>query len=118
SGEITLAANAVDEFHSQLDSEQYQRIYDGSDPEFHKISNQTKFVSFLLSIRSQLCPVTQAQLQSSQVGWFAGQGTVVTLVYHTRFTSSTSGEKFIWHFDNHRPTLHGYYISSNALVTK
>jgi len=117
SNKIHLADEAVKQFHSQMDSERYREIYEAADSSFHKRS-EPEFIAFLESIHKKLGPVTRVTLQSSQVGLFAGQGTVVTLFYRTQFTNGGAGEKFIFHFDQNRATLHGYYITSDALVTR
>lgn len=117
SNKIHLAEQAVKQFHSQMDSERYREIYEGADTSFHKRS-EPEFLAFLESIHKKLGPITRVTLHSSQVGWFAGQGDVVTLFYRTQFTNGTAGETFIFHFDRNHAILHGYYITSDALVTR
>jgi hypothetical protein len=117
SNKVHLAEEAVNQFHSQMDSERYREIYQGADVSFHNKS-EPEFVAFVESIHKKLGPITRVTLQSSQVGWFAGQGEVVTLFYRTQFANGNAGEKFIWHFDQNRAILHGYYITSDALVTQ
>jgi carbamoylphosphate synthase large subunit len=100
---------AVAQFHSRLDAEQYQAIYTDSDDQLRKISNG-EFPAFLRSVHTKLGRVKQATLTSSSVGWVAGEGTVITLFYNTQFVDGRVNEKFIWHMHNDSLILHGYYI--------
>lgn len=112
-----LAEQGVTEFHWHLDSEQYEAIVGESD-EYLRTSNGGTFPSFLRAIHRKLGRVQEARLTGSQVGWFAGEGTVITLFYNTQFEGGAAGEKFVWHFKNNRPVLHGYFVSSNDLIMK
>jgi hypothetical protein len=117
-GNKQIAQEAVTQFHSQLDAEQYHTIYAGSDEKLRHASSESDFVALLEAVHRKLGKVQQANLQSFQVGWFAGQGQVVTLVYNTRFVDSTAAEKFVWHINGDQPLLVGYFINSNALITR
>jgi Protein of unknown function (DUF4019) len=113
-----IADQAVTEFHRQLDSEQYHAIYTGSDEKLRQAFSEADFVALLEAVHRKLGTVQRANLQSFQVGWFAGQGQVVTLVYNTRFVNSNADEKFVWHINGDHPLLVGYFINSNALITR
>lgn len=113
-----LAEQGVAQFHSQLNAAQYHAIYTESDEQFRRISNETDFAALVQSIHRKLGKVQQSNLQSFQVGWFIGQGTMVTLIYNTQFVEGKAGEKFTWRIKNNRPILVGYFINSNVLVVK
>jgi hypothetical protein len=113
-----LAQDGVSQFHLQLDSAQYHAIYAGADEKLHQVSGEVEFTALLQAIHLKLGKIQDAKLQSTQVGWYTGQGKVVTLVYATQFEGGNSQEKFTWHISNGRPWLEGYYINSNALITK
>ncbi len=93
-------------------------LYTESDEQFSRISNETDFAALVQSIHRKLGKVQQSNLQSFQVGWFIGQGTMVTLFYNTQFVEGKAGEKFTWRIKNNRPILVGYFINSNGLVVK
>src|SRR6266404_4363026 len=93
-------------------------LYTESDEQFSRISNETDFAALVQSIHRKLGKVQQSNLQSFQVGWFIGQGTMVTLFYNTQFVEGKAGEKFTWRIKNNRPILVGYFINSNVLVVK
>ncbi|SRR5258708_28029856 len=113
-----LAEQGVTQFHSQLNSEQYLAICAGAEEKFRKAANEIEFVALLQAVHRKLGKVQQSKLQSSQVGWFAGEGTVVTLFYNTQFVDGKAGEKFIWHVRDNHAILDGYYINSSVLITK
>jgi Protein of unknown function (DUF4019) len=113
-----LAEQGVSQFHEQLNSEQYHVMYAGSDERLHQASGEEQFVALVQAVHRKLGDVQASNLKSFQVGWFAGQGETVTLFYETRFAEGNAGEKFTWHISNDRPMLVGYFINSNALITK
>jgi Protein of unknown function (DUF4019) len=115
---LTLAEQAVVRFHSLLDSEQYQAIYLASDSGFRKNSTEDGFVKFAQTVHHKLGHTQNAKLRTSQIGWVAGEGAVVTLFYDTQFEDGTAAEKFTWHFKRDQPILYGYYIKSNSLVER
>ena len=115
---MELADQGVSEFRSQVDSEQYHAIYIGADDKFRRGSNETDFVALMQAVHRKLGKVQQPNLQNSQVGWFVGEGSIVTLYYDTQFAEGRASEKFIWRVKDNRPILVGYYINSNVLITK
>lgn len=112
------AQNAVTQFHSALDSEQYHAIYIGSDPGFRNKSSEAEFVAFGQTIHRKLGPVKQSKLTASHLRWFTKNGTMVALFYETQFEGGTAQEEFVWRINNSQPVLFAYYIKSNALLVK
>jgi hypothetical protein len=115
---VELARQGTDQFHSQLDSEQYAAIYAASDGKLHQATSESDFVKLLQGVHHKLGTVQQSSLRNTGIAWFAGQGATVTLVYDTRFAEGSGTEKFVWHINDNRAALYGYHISSNDLVTK
>jgi Protein of unknown function (DUF4019) len=113
-----LAEQGVAQFHAQLNSEQYHAIYVGADDKFHQASTEADFVAFMEAVHRKLGNAGQSSLQNTQIAWFAGQGTFVTLSYNTQFAEAKAGEKFTWLVRGDSPVLVGYNITSNALITK
>ena len=115
----TAAARAgVATFHSQLNSNQVQSIYEGADDAFRKATNEPDFDAFMNAVRRKLGNVQQSQLTSYRVGYFTGQGTVVTLVYQTQFAGGSGTEEFAWHVADKHAYLVRYNVNSAALVLK
>jgi hypothetical protein len=115
---VELAKENVQQFHAQLDTEQYTAAYAASDEKLHQNASEADFVTLLEAVHRKLGYVQQSDLRNTGVAWFAGQGATVTLVYETKFASGTGTERFIWHVKDNSATLYRYDINSNALVTK
>ena len=115
---VELAQQSVEQFHSQLNSEQFAGLYAASDEKLHQTTSQSDFVNLLDAIHRKLGNVQQSNLRNTGVAWFAGQGATVTLVYETKFAQGTGMEKFVWHIKDDAATLYGYNINSNELVTR
>jgi Protein of unknown function (DUF4019) len=112
------AESSVATFHSRLNSGETHAIYAGADDVFRKATSEPDFSAFIDAVRRKLGDVEHSQLTNYRVGYFTGQGTVVTLDYQTEFTGGAGTEEFIWHIQDKQPLLVGYHINSNALVLK
>jgi hypothetical protein len=115
---LEIAAKAVDQFHSQLNSEQYQTLYAAADEGLHKAGTEADFVALLQAVHKKLGNVQSSKRSNFQIGISTGQGTVVTMVYDTTFEQGPGTEQFLWHMQGDQPVLLGYHINSNALITK
>lgn len=115
---VESAKQGVEQFHSQLDSEQYAAIYAASDEKVQKATTASDFVKFMRAAHQKLGNVQQSSLRNSGVAWFAGQGATVTLVYDTSFANGSAAEPFVWHLSDNRAVLYGYHINSNDLVAR
>jgi hypothetical protein len=118
SSRIEVAKQAVERFHSQLNSEQYSGLYTTADDKFLDVTSESDFTRLLQSVHQKLGNVQASKLRNTGVTWSAGQGATVTLVYDTRFAAGSGAEQFIWHISDHRAKLYGYHINSNELVTR
>jgi len=115
---VELAQQNVEQFHSQLDSEQYTAVYAACDEKFHQATSESDFVKILEAVHRKLGNVQRSSLRNTGVAWFAGQGATVTLVYETKFAAGAGIEKFVWHIKDNGAALYDYNINSNELVTK
>ena len=115
---VQNAAKGVEQFHSQLDSEQYQAIYAAADEGFQKVTSEPDFSALLQAVHKKLGKVQTSKRSNFQVGISTGQGSTVTLVYDTTFEQGSGSEQFIWHMRDNQPMLLGYHIASNALILK
>lgn len=112
------AEKGVEQFHSQLDSEQYAAIYEAAGHGLRGATTEEDFVRLLQMIRQKLGRIQQSQLQNFQVGWSTGVGKTITLEYDTTFAGGAGTEDFVWHLDGNHPVLLGYHVTSNALIGK
>jgi hypothetical protein len=115
---VGIAAQGVEQFHSDFNSEQYAAMYAAADEGFRKASSEADFLSLLQAVHRKLGKVQSSQRTNFQVGMSTGQGTVVTLVYTTNFDQGVGNEQFLWHMRDDQPVLLGYHINSNALIVK
>jgi hypothetical protein len=115
---IQLAKDSVGLFHSRLDTQQYPSIYAAADEKFHNAVTEADFAKLLGAIHNKLGTVRESNWRNTSIGWFAGQGATVTLVYETKFSDGSGTERFVWHIKNNQATLYNYNINSNDLITK
>jgi hypothetical protein len=108
-----IAIRAVAEFRSQVDQAQYTDIFARADKDFREGSTETNFIDSMRKIHQKLGKVQRSHLSNSQVAWYLGEGTTVTLKYDTQFTEGKAHEQFVWRIINGRALLAGYYINSD-----
>jgi hypothetical protein len=112
------AETGVRTFHSQLNSGEMHAIYTGADDAFQKATSEPDFDAFMGAVHRKLGDVERSELTNYRVGYFTGQGTVVTLVYQSQFAGGSGTEEFAWHIRDKHPFLVRYTVNSNALVLK
>ena len=115
---VGIATKGVEEFHTQLNSEEYQSIYAVADENLQKTTTEGDFVALLQAVHKKLGNVQKSQRSNFLIGMSTAQGMVVTLVYQTTFEQGSGTEQFLWHMRNNQPMLLGYHINSNALILK
>ncbi len=76
---VALAQQSVEQFHSQLNSEQFVGLYAASDEKFHQATSESDFVKLLDAVHRKLGNVQQSNLRNTGVAWYAGQVATVTL---------------------------------------
>jgi hypothetical protein len=116
--DMQTAEQAVGEFHSQLDSEDYQSIYDGTGDQFRKVTSESDFVALLEAVHKKLGKVQNARRQSFKINYDVTRGELIALEYATNFEGGSSSERFLFQMAGNRPLLLGYHINSNAFILK
>ena len=115
---MSIAKNAVDQFHRQLDAQQYHALYVGADAKLHEKTSEDDFTKLLVAVHGKLGNVQNASSTGWNVSWYAGTGTTVRLGYKTTFASGTAEEMFVWHISGGQALLYAYNINSNDLIEK
>lgn len=110
-----VAGNAVDLFHSRVDSEQYALIYQSADAEMKETTQELSFVNLLQNAHQTLGPVQSTVLKGTV--FQLAQGTI-RLNYDTSFARGSAREEFVWKVEKDRAMLKSYKISSKELATK
>jgi hypothetical protein len=75
-----------------MDSEQYHSMYAEADEQFRSAGSESEMVSFFHTVHGKLGKVKESTLRSYQEKWFPGQGSLVVLLYETRFSKGTGTE--------------------------
>lgn len=114
---VDIAKQAVEMFHAQVDTEQYNAVYVAADEKFHQATTEADFSRLLDAVHRKLGPIQHSDLRGWRTGWYAGQGATVTLTYDTTFATGKGTEQFLWHISGDQALLYGYHINSNDLVT-
>jgi hypothetical protein len=114
--DFELADNAVRQFHSQLDSEQYSAIYLSADATLKRSTSESDFVTLLRSVHSTLGPFQSSSLHSKIWAYHTAQTATVRLDCDAIFVHGSGRERFTWQIDGDSVVLGGYTIESSKLV--
>lgn len=110
------AARATGQFRVAVAERRYSDIYAGADPEFQKTTSAAELSQFLGKIHEKLGSVTDVNEGSYHVN-FTPSGTIVTLVYATKFERGEGTETFVWRLSSpDPPRLLGYNVVSKQLI--
>jgi len=115
--DLAKAETAVSEFHDQLNSGKFEKIWADSDYALKNATSQDKFVNLLDAIHRKLGTVQSSSRESFFVN-FATSGKTVRLNYTTQFESDKATEMFNFMVSGDEVRLVGYHINSEALITK
>jgi hypothetical protein len=111
------AESGVIEFHSRLNEEKYDEIWDTSHQQLKDVSSREDLVKLLTAVRTKLGRVVDSKAQSWNVGNY-NLTTTVTLTQATEFENGKADEKFVFVIENKRAFLQTYFINSMDLITK
>jgi|SRR5277367_5981550 hypothetical protein len=114
--DFELADNAVRQFHSQLDSEQYSAIYLSADAKLKQSTSESDFVTLLRNVHSTLGPFQSSALRSKSWAYHTPQTATVRFDYDATFARGSGRERFTWQIGGDSVVLGGYKIESSELV--
>ena len=109
--------HAVEEFHRQFNSGQYQEMYQQSDDKFREAATQEEFVQLLEAVKRKLGSVGKI----TQSGWKVNatpSGTVVSLGYEVEFSDGKGVEQFSFLISGEQTKLLRYDVNSPLLITR
>lgn len=115
SADIAASEAGVTQFHTLLDSGQFERIYSESADEMKQASTAQALTELLAAIHRKLGAVKSAERQ----GWntnYTTSGSFVTLTYKTIFAAGEATEQFVFRMKDKTAALAGYHINSTTLV--
>jgi hypothetical protein len=112
-----LANAAVRHFHQQLNTEEYDEIYQEADEGFKNGQTHDEIIEFLRAVHSKLGN-TGDEKQINIRADANTHGAFITARYSTAFVSGTATETFTWIKSSGILKLHAYHIQSNALILR
>jgi hypothetical protein len=110
-----LVNAAVQRFHQQLNTEQYEEIYREADDGFRAGQSHDETIKFLKAVHKKLGNAGNATQANVRVDTNT-HGTFTTTSYNTIFANGSATERFIWVKSGGALKLYGYHIESNALL--
>lgn len=114
--DTALAEAQVARFHQELNSQQFETMYENAGPELKAAGTKSDFVALLNAVHRKLGTVTSSKRVTWNVNYHTS-GSFVTLGYETTFTNGKGAEQFVYKLDDGKAFLVGYHINSNELVT-
>lgn len=112
-----LSAKAVRHFHEQLNSGNFQEIFDQADEEFQRSGTRQESVAFLEVVHRKLGNADVEYLRNLNAT-VNTSGTFITAVYNTQFDDGWAVETFVWQKQGHELQLRTYHIQSRDLIMK
>lgn len=111
-----LSDDAVQRFHSQLDSGAYDTIVGESDEAFQTTDSQEELLKFLAGVHSKL----GAAHGFTRTNIFVNantNGTFINVTYNSTFEQGSAVETFTWRKVSGGLKLMGYHVESKAFLT-
>jgi hypothetical protein len=112
-----VAEKAVENFHSQFNSEQYEEIINAAEEEFRNSASKEEMTTFFQAIHRKLGSVRRSTQTQFGVNVNTG-GSFVTLAYQSEFTDGKATEQFVWRIRDDNAFLLRYDVNSPQLITK
>ena len=112
-----LSENGVQQFHSLLNSGQYDQIYDGASDAFRASASKEDLIKFLQAVHRKLGDAGSHTLNNLNVT-ATPTGTYVRAAYRTTFTGGEAVETFVWLTSGQRVVLYNYNIQSMKLIVE
>ena len=106
-----LATAAVERFHREMDSGQFQIIYQEASPLFQNVVSQPTLLLAMAQTEQKFGHVVRAV----QVAANAFPGGEVRFVYNTKFQNGDATELFTWHSDGQKAALVMYKIQPGTV---
>ena len=110
-----LSDNGIQQFQAQLNSGQFDQIYDSASDAFRASGNKEDLIKLLQAVHRKLGDAGSYTLNNLNVT-ATPTGTYVTAAYSTTFTGGEAVETFTWLTSGQRVVLNRYNIQSMKLI--
>jgi hypothetical protein len=112
--DVGLASAGGKKFHDHYNQQDFEAIYNESDPKLRAAVTQEKFVALLTHVHEKLGNVTDATRSGVNVNYNFG-GSTITMTYSAKFQLADGTEQFIWLKSGGAVRLLRFDIQSPAL---
>ena len=112
---LAAAEQAVTEFHTQLEQEQFDAIYDGADSAFRDAGTRDNMIRFLSKVHRGLGKIGNAERKTYFVN-FNTSGTFVSLTYETSFQADPKVHEEFTYRVGDTAKLIKYHVNSDVLM--
>jgi hypothetical protein len=114
--DVGAAEGGVARFHAELNSGQFNSIYEQAAPGWKQATNEPDTVKLFSAIHNKL----GSFISASQTGWhvnYGTGGTTTLLTFNSKFQKGEAEESFTFLSDGKQVQLMAYNINSRALIT-
>ncbi len=116
SKDMTMAEQAVAQFHERLNNQQDDAIYDAADAAYKNAITRETNHGFLSRIRRKLGTIKTSSKTNFRLN-IDTNGTFVNLAYKTECANGEADETFVWRVEGGHVTLVGYHVNSPLMLT-
>ena len=109
-----IASKAVEQFHQQLDSGDFEGIYGDTADEFRRASSRDAEIKFFETVHQKMGNSGKMSSKGFHINWQNGVLNV-NQVFETEFALGRAQEGFIWVIDHDQPRLQTYRIDAANL---
>jgi len=106
---------AVQHFHQQLNSGQYEQTYSEANEGFRSGQKHEELIKFLGAVHRKLGNAGEARFVDLQIN-ATTDGTFLAASYETKFANGPATESFTWKKNGGAWELFSYHIESMALI--
>lgn len=110
-----LADAAVQRFHSELNSGDFEQICSEADPDFSKSDKHDELIGFLQGIHKKLGNATSEKRLNLNVR-STTNGTFISADFSSQYDSGSATETFVWRKSSGTLKLYNYNVQSKALL--
>ena len=108
---------AIARFHQQVNAGQFDQIYVNAATDWKQAQSPRDSVKFLSAVRDKMGAFQSGETDGWRINYATG-GSVAVVQYKSKFQKGDAIETFTYQLGEKAPTLVGYNINSNTLITR
>lgn len=110
-----VAEDAISSFHADLNTGNFDKIYDRAGSDLKAAATKDKFTKILNAVHSKLGMYKGGKSDGWNDNVTTG-GHFVTISYQASYEKGAAAENFVYRVEGNRALLSGYHVSSDALL--